>query len=299
MTAARADRTVAGMARVLCVGTAVLDLVFTVGRHPGEDEEIRAEGLRVAPGGNAANTARVLRQLGHEAALGAVLGEHPAGSPLEEGLRAAGVDLAPARRMAAMPPLSCILLHARGGGRTIVHHRGVPEYALDDLLAVDLAGVDWVHFEARPGPETARMIRHARLTLPRLPISLEVEKPRPGIEECFAMTGLVLFSRGFVLSRGFERPEPFLQELRRRVDGPLLVAAWGEEGAWAIERSGGLLHAPAVPPERVVDTVGAGDAFNAGMIDALLRGLPPGKALASACALAGRKVGQAGFDGIA
>ncbi len=94
------------MARILCVGSAVLDLVFDVPHHPAEDEELRASSLRVAAGGNAANTARVLRGLGFEVTLAAVLADHPAGAPLEEGLRRAGVDLAPCRRVTGMPPLS-------------------------------------------------------------------------------------------------------------------------------------------------------------------------------------------------
>jgi sugar/nucleoside kinase (ribokinase family) len=91
------------MARILCVGSAVLDLVFSVPHHPAEDEELRASALRVAAGGNAANTARVLRGLGHESALASVLGDHSSGR-LEEELRSAGIDLAPCRRVSGMPP---------------------------------------------------------------------------------------------------------------------------------------------------------------------------------------------------
>ena len=140
------------MARILCVGSAVLDFVFSVPHHPAEDEELRASALRVTAGGNAANTARVLRGIGHEVTLAAVLADHPAGAPLEEGLRQAGVDLTPCRRVAGMPPLSAILLSQPGGHRTIVHHRGTPEYGLDDFARLDLSRWRWAHFEARPAP---------------------------------------------------------------------------------------------------------------------------------------------------
>jgi ketohexokinase len=286
------------MATILCVGSAVLDLVFSVPHHPAEDEELRASALRVAAGGNAANTARVLRGLGHDVSLGAVLADHAAGSPLEEELRQAGVDLSPCRRVAGMPPLSAVLISQNGGHRTIVHHRATPEYGLDEFGRLDLSRWRWVHFESRPGPETARMVRHARLFRPDLLLSIEAEKVRPGIEDCFTPVRLVLFSRGYAETSGFARPEPFLRDMHARAPSTLLTATWGAEGAWGIEADGTLHHAPAYPPPQVVDTLGAGDTFNAGMIGALAAGKPLREALDSACRLAGKKVGQVGLGGL-
>jgi ketohexokinase len=283
------------MASILCVGSAVLDFVFSVPHHPAEDEELRAASLRIDAGGNAANTARVLRGLGHDVTLAAVLADHPSGAPLEERLLQDGVDLSPCRRVAGMPPLSAILLSQAGGSRTIVHHSDTPEYGLDQFGRLDLSRWRWVHFEARPGEETARMVRHARAFRPEALLSIEVEKVRPGIEACFPMARLVLFSRGSVEAAGFSRPEPFLREMHGRVPFTLLSAAWGSEGAWAVESDGTLHHAAAFAPAAVVDTIGAGDTFNAGMIGALASARPLREALETACRLAGRKVGQVGL----
>ncbi|HWR96964.1 MAG TPA: PfkB family carbohydrate kinase [Candidatus Methanoperedens sp.] len=286
------------MARILCVGNAVLDLVFTVPHHPAADEELRAASLRVAAGGNAANTARVLRALGHEVSLGAVLADHPAGAPLEEELRRTGVDLSPCRRVAGMPSLSAVLIPQDGAHRTIVHHGATPEYDREDFARLDLSRWRWAHFESRPGEGTVRMVRHARRFAPDLLLSLEAEKLRAGIEEAFPLARLVLFSRGYAEAAGAARPVPFLQDMRARVPHSLLAVAWGAEGAWGIEADGTLLHEPASPPARVVDTLGAGDSFNAGMIGALAAGKSLRRALGEACRLAGRKVGQIGFDGL-
>ncbi len=286
------------MAGILCVGSAVLDFIFSVPHHPAEDEEVRASALRIESGGNAANTARVLRGLGHEVTLAAVLADHPSGAPIEEGLRLAGVDLSPCRRVAGMPPLSAILLADPGGHRTIVHHRATPEYGLEDFSRLDLSRWRWAHFEARPGSETARMVRHAHIFRPEIQISIEVEKLRPGIEVCFPMVRLVLFSRGYVEASGFPRPEAFLREMRGRVPYTLLSASWGSEGAWAIEAEGTLHHAPPVAPPIIVDTLGAGDTFNAGMIAELAGGRPLREALLAASRLAGRKVGQVGLGNL-
>lgn len=286
------------MTTILCVGSAVLDFVFGVSRHPAEDEEVRASSLRIAAGGNAANSARVLRALGHDVSLAAVLADHPATALLEEALRAAGVGLLPCSRLPGLPPLSAILLSEENGRRTIVHHRDTPEYGLEAFSRIDLSPFRWAHFEARPGPETARMVRHAHLSRPELPLSIEVEKARPGIEPCYPLARLVLFSRGFIEAAGFPRPEPFLREMRERVPGTLLCAAWGDAGAFAMDADRTLHHAPAARPERVVDTIGAGDTFNAGMIGGLAAGRPLSESLEAACRLAGRKVGRTGFAGL-
>ena len=48
-----------------------------------------------------------------------------------------------------------------------------------------------------------------------------------------------------------------------------------------------------------VDSVGAGDTFIAALIFALSRGAEPAQALRCGCAVAGRKVTQRGFSGLA
>lgn len=94
-------------------------------------------------------------------------------------------------------------------------------------------------------------------------------------------------------------PPPFLREMHRRFPAADLVCAWGEKGAWALGRDGRESCCPAIPLAEVVDTVGAGDVFNAGIIDGLLRGLGLDKALEQATALAGKKCGQYGLDNLA
>ncbi|NJD69024.1 MAG: ketohexokinase [Candidatus Methylomirabilota bacterium] len=286
------------MARILAVGTATLDYIFTLAHYPDEDAELRAKGLRVSPGGNAANTLVVLSQLGHTCAFGGVLADGPEAALILERLVRHRINLTACRSVRGRPPISCVLLSVEGGSRTIVHYRDLPEYSDDDFRRIDRAPFDWVHFEARDGPETVRMVRKTRENSPNLPCSVEVEKPRPGIDAVFSDANVLIFSRAYAAHCGFDTPHPFLLAMREQAPQADLVLPWGKEGAYGLDRRGAIHHGPASPPIEVKDTLGAGDTFNAGLIDACLKGLGMDDVLLRACRLAGNKCGQIGLEGL-
>lgn len=287
------------MQRILLVGNAVLDIALRVDHHPAEDEEMRALSRRADLGGNAANSARVLAALGHRVALLATLAPDGEAQELRRLLDAAGVDT---RHLVSAPggrtPLSMILLHAASGARTIVHHRDLAEPRFEDFRALPLEDYAWIHFEGRNVAETRRMMALLAETGHPGRVSVEIEKDRPQIETLMPHADLLLFSRAYALARGYPDAAALLADLRRRVPDALLACAWAAAGAWGLDVSGPPMHCPAHVPARVVDTLGAGDVFNAGMIASLLAGAGLEGALAQATRLAGRKVGQTGFDGL-
>lgn len=286
------------MARILGTGIATLDIINTVDGYPAEDSEVRALAQAVRLGGNTANTLGILAQAGHCCHFAGVLAGDMGGKRIAAELEARGIDLDHARRMAGgATPTSYITLNRRNGSRTIIHHRDLPEFGMDDFMEIPVETFDWLHFEARHCDELAVMLAYARSLVTDQPISLEVEKEREGLEQLWEYPDIIVFSRAFARGRGFERPEDFLATARPWAPQAILVLPWGEQGAWAL-RGDEVLHSPAFPPEQVVDTLGAGDTFNAGLVHAMLSGRALGQALEDACRLAGRKVGQAGFDGL-
>lgn len=286
------------MARILAIGTATLDFIYTLERYPQEDAELRALNFRLGRGGNATNTLVVLSQLGHECAFGGVLAEGPEAAPILEDLARYRIDLSFCRLVPGRPPISCILISLERGTRTIVHYRDLPEYSYDEFRRIDLTPFDWIHFEGRHGGETLRMLRRVRNLRSGLPCSVEVEKPRPGIELVFAEADVLLFSQAYVRAVGVPLPSAFLHQMREQAPQADLILTWGEEGAYGLDRRGRGYYSPPYPPSEVMETLGAGDTFNAGIIDAYLRGLGLAETLAAACRLAGKKCGQVGFEGL-
>lgn len=107
-----------------------------------------------------------------------------------------------------------------------------------------------------------------------------------------------------------------------------LICAWAEKGADAIGPDGVVIHSDAFPPEKLVDTLGAGDTFNASVMYSLSNGMNASlkhkhlldfcklcksvqaglvlfsaghslqDALTFGCQIAGKKCGVHGYDGI-
>jgi ketohexokinase len=281
---------------VLGVGVAVLDLINEVEVYPAEDDEVRALAMRRVRGGNVANSLVVLSQLGHPCRWAGTLGDDPAADLILADLAARHVETHDAVRLAGgATPTSSILLARSSGSRTIVHFRDLRELDAEDFSRVSLDRVAWAHFEGRNPQETACMIRRLREEAPQVPVSVELEKPRPGIEMLLTGPRVLLASRAFARARGFEDAAAFLQDLSERSDAALCVVAWGAQGAAFLARGGHVQRVPAYAPARVVDTLGAGDVFNAGVIHGLLQRLPAAEAVVQAVKLAGLKCGHPGL----
>jgi 2-dehydro-3-deoxygluconokinase len=80
------------------------------------------------------------------------------------------------------------------------------------------------------------------------------------------------------LLTGESDPESAARELTKL--GPrMVVVKLGAQGALALAGDGEIVRVPGTPLERVVDPVGAGDAFAAGLLAGLLRGFTTAAAL--------------------
>jgi len=286
------------MAHVLAVGIATLDIINEVESYPPEDGEVRALAQDIRRGGNATNTLVVLSQLGHRCAWAGVSVKESDAEAIFSELKHYGIATQYCKQMElGMVPTSCVIVSRENASRTIVHYRDLPEYGFEAFCGIPLQDFDWLHFEGRNIPETLLMMRRVREQLPVLPVSLEVEKPRKNMELLFPYADLILFSTAVARHHGFTAQQ-LLTETKKLAANADIVCTLGEKGAVALSRHGEIVRSDAFPPQRLVDTLAAGDTFNAGMIDALLRGAPLAVALRFACQLAGNKCAQAGLHGL-
>ena len=250
-------------ARILIAGEALTDIVIDADG-----------GRREHPGGSPLNVAVALARLGHDAHLLTAIGEDPRGDAIRAHLDESGVRLTPASVRPGRTSTAEAVLDASGAAT----------YTFDLAWDPDPAGIpeglDAVHTSSiaavmEPGASTlAELLRtagasatisydpNARPTLMGAP-----EDVRSRIEENIALADVVKASDEDVAwLYGTDDLEDVVSSWRDL--GPsLTVLTRGGEGAVAFSASGRVQVAPT--QVEVVDTVGAGDTFSAGILDAL------------------------------
>lgn len=269
--------------RLVCVGLTTLDVVQVVGRLPRPDEKIVALSLEVSFGGPAANAAATAVALGVPTTLVTALGTGAVARLVADGLAEAGVDVVDLSPGTGQPPVSSVLVTAATGERAVVSVNSTTAgdlgAAARALLPGLLAGatavlVDGHHLSAAVGVAAA-----ARLG--GVPVLLDGGSWKPGLGDLLAHVDHAVLSADFALPErdddaayvGATTPDRLLARVAAL--GPTTVARSAGAGAVRLRLGEGdvvELRPEPVPPDEVVDTLGAGDVLHGATAAALACG---------------------------
>ncbi|WP_414475200.1 carbohydrate kinase family protein [Microvirga sp. M2] len=269
--------------KVVCLGRIYCDIIFT-GLHemPVLGQERFAQDVTITGGGGAYITAAHLASLGRPAALLTRLGTDPLSRGLDAELATSGIDLSFVERSGDAGPQPTVAL-VKDGERAFVSRRAGrsrPSTLEQALAARDVAHLHIAEFATlKDNPDVIALARRLGLTISLDPswddhlirqdagffeLCAGIDIFLPNVEEGRALTGE-------------SSAEAIMHSLRERF--PLVVLKRGEYGAMASSQAGSV-SAEAIPVD-VVDTTGAGDAFNAGFLHSWLETRDIEKSLAA------------------
>jgi 2-dehydro-3-deoxygluconokinase len=261
--------------------------------------------LDVTYGGAEANVAVSLARLGHDARMVTVLPDNVLGRAVIDEMRRYGVEAAGMRFGAGRMGLYFLTQGAGHRAPEILYDRANSAFALADPETVDwereLAGAGWLHLSgvtAAIGEKSSQAAIRAARAARRLGVTLSFDcnyraklwdawkgDGRRILGEIVAEADLVFGDHrdiGLILGASYPAEGraaadaafaafPNLQRLAAtpRVQhsadhNELAALMYGRDGEW---------HAPSMSLTHIVDRIGAGDAFAAGLIHGLRRGL--------------------------
>ncbi|XP_026142222.1 ketohexokinase-like isoform X3 [Carassius auratus] len=296
-----------GDKKILSIGLVCLDIINVVDKYPEEDTDTRCLSQRWQRGGNASNTCTVLSLLGAPCAFMGSLAPGPVADFIVGDFARRGVDISGVawQPWGETPCACCVVCPTKGSRTVVLSDTNLPDVSVEDFSKVDLSQYKWIHWEGRNADEQVKMIERVREynskqeEKNRITISVEIEKTREPLYQLFPLGDLVFVSKDVAQHFGFTSAAAALKGIYGRLrKGATLICAWAEKGADAMGPDGVIIHSDAFPPEKLVDTLGAGDTFNASVLYSLSNGGSLQDALTFGCQIAGKKCGIHGYDGI-
>lgn len=270
--------------RILVVGHSCLDSIAVSESRPPDDGKLEASKIWCGSGGPAANAALALTRLGHEVHLVTRFGDDAAGAIIHSTLVAEGVRLVTGPVQGGRSSLAQI--RSRGPDRSVLWARGeLPPLPADAATVRGwLQGMDLLYLDGHEVPAATIALEVAAGS--GIPIVGDAGSLREGSADWPRRMQSVVASPRWLRARFPEAPslESSLGDLAGLApDGALTGVTLGASGGFALQ--GGELLPWTARKTGPVDTTVAGDAFHAGLADALLQGMPAAQALAWAATL--------------
>lgn len=293
---------------VLVVGDANVDLEIRLPSEAGPVDHANPEPLLFG-GGSAANTAAALARLDVACRFVGTVGDDGFGRFAVASLEEAGVNTRAVATTSEAPTVTVIAVAQPGGERLIYvwPPSGGAHGALLPATATEaVAGAEWLHVSGiclrlLPSRDAvlAAMERARAVGVPvSFDLNLRLENWgwddgfRDVVHAAVARSDVVLGAASDEIGAMTGIADPAEAAMSVAGDGRLAVARLGAGGAVACSEAG-VVEVPAFEVA-VLDTVGAGDAFNAGFIAARRRGFDVAEALRWGNAVAALTITQPG-----
>ena len=256
--------------RVVVVGSANVDLVVPVPRHPAGGETVLGGSLARHPGGKGANQAvAAARAGGADTSFIGALGSDESGDLLRESLESAGVDTALVTRVPEPTGTALITVSADGENAIVVAPGANSRVEVGPGQSERIAQADVVLAQLEIPLEAVTAAAAARREGARFVLNAAPSRELP--DHLWSEIDVLVVNEHEASDLACDDAEP--DELARALAsrGPSVVITLGGEGSVVVEGGRDPVHVSAFPVD-AVDTTGAGDTFCGVLAAALASG---------------------------
>lgn len=277
---------------VVAVGDLLMDNQYYVERMPEPGQDVMISDFNKSQGGSAANTALSLCLLGIDTALFASIGDDEDGEGFLRNMQSMGVDTLLVNRNGRTG--FTVTMIDSGGERTMLSYRGasaepIPmtaqvEKKISEAKLLLVSGYWLLHdSQAQFVLQAARLAKSAGTLVAYDPCPIVGSVEKDQLKEMLTLTDVLL-------------PNQAEYEIIKKAAGDITVSCvatkLGSSGSKMVVD--GREYIEPAQKINVIDTTGAGDAFNAGFIAAMLKGEEPQEWLKMGNETAAAVVGRRG-----
>jgi sugar/nucleoside kinase (ribokinase family) len=280
-------------------GLNAVDHLVSIPRFPSFNSKVRLTDHRQMPGGQVSSAMVGARRLGLRAAYVGKVGYDNEGRMLIESLQKEGVDcLHVMIAMGAKTQGAVIIIEQFSGERTILwYHDDGTRIAPDELKREMIARARVLHidgFDTKAAIQASQWAREAGM-----PVTIDLDTAYPGIDELLPHVDCLITSQGLANElAGTMNEQEALKKLHEKYGCYLVAMTQGSRGALAFVENQ-FIASSAFRPPVIRDTTGAGDAFRAGFIYGLCKGLSIEETMRAANAVAALQCRELGArDGL-
>ena len=276
-------------------GLNAVDHLIVVAEYPQFDTKVRFTDHQKSAGGQTATAMVALQRLGLKTAYAGRFGSDDAGVFGRESLAKEWVNLDYSETIeGATNQLAFIVIDAGSGERTIIWDRDDRLSYRVDEVPIELASRGRVlHLDAHDPPACAAMARAARDS--GVIVTADIDNIYEGVQDLLPLIDVLITSSEFPNRlTGITDLRTALIEMKSRYGCPIVGATLGERGAIVYCEDEFIESSAFAVPGGCRDTTGAGDAFHAGFIYAMLAGEDLEGCMKSANAVAALKCRELG-----
>src|SRR5215475_9493787 len=284
---------------VVGFGLNAVDHLVTIPRFPSFNTKVRLADHRQMSGGQVSSAMVGVRRLGLRASYIGKVGYDNEGRMLIESLQKEGVDCSGVMiAMGAKTQGAVIIIEQFSGERTILwYHDDGTRISPQELKPEMIARGRVLHidgFDTKSAMQAAQWAHEAGMV-----VTIDLDTHYPGIDEMMPLFDFLITSQWLANElAGTMDEQQALKNLNERYGCHLVAMTQGSRGALAYVESQ-FIASPAFRPPVIRDTTGAGDAFRAGFIYGLCKGLGIEETMRAANAVAALQCRELGArDGL-